>query len=116
MRLRDVSKILYHNTKRRAVDRKVKLEREESDLETDWKEDVEAPKASKYLLILAVITFLFFLAAVGIASFVRIAGIDRTVSTSKITIVTQGEKVVEGVQRFRLPYASRTEIPYLYGM
>ncbi len=89
------------------------MEREESDLETDWKEDVETPKASKYLLILAVITFLFFLAAVGIASFVRIAGIDRTVSTSKITIVTQGEKVVEGGSTVPLTIriANRNPVP-----
>ena len=46
---------------------------------------------SKYLFYLAISTFLFFLIAVGIAYFVRFAGIDRTVSGEKIAIITQGQ-------------------------
>ena len=55
----------------------------------------QKPARSKYPIYLAIITFLFFLAAVGVAYYVRSSEIDLTVSSSKITIATQGQGVVD---------------------
>ena len=96
MRLWDVSKILYYNTKRKPADRKVSLRKEESTVGSEWKKEDVGPRRSRYLVYFSFVTFLFFLAAVGIAYYVSVSGIDRTVSTSKITIVTQGPAVADG--------------------
>ena len=90
MRLRDASKTLNYDTKKKAVDQEAKLTKKETVTGSEWKEKVEEPKKSKYLIYLTIGTFLFFVTAIAVAYFVRYAGIDRTVSTSKITIATQG--------------------------
>ena len=96
MRLWDVSKILHYNTKRKPADRKVSLRKEEQTVAGDWDGEVAPPRRSAYLVYFSCVTFLFFLAAVGIAYYVSVSGIDRTVSTSKINIVTQGPAVTDG--------------------
>ena len=95
MRLRNVSKTLYHNPKKRPANRETPLTKRESTVKGNWGQDVSKPPRSKYPIYLAVITFLFFIIAIGVAYYVRLSGIDFTVSSSKITIVTQGQGVAD---------------------
>lgn len=96
MRLRDVSKILNYDTRKKAVDKKAKLTKEETNTDAEWKKEVQDPKKSKYLVYLTVGTFLFFVTAIATAYFVRYAGIDREILPHKVTIVTQGATIVDG--------------------
>ncbi|MCY4577003.1 MAG: hypothetical protein OXB96_01035 [Candidatus Kaiserbacteria bacterium] len=96
MRLRDVSRLLYYDTKKKAVDKKATLTQEEADTDSQWSGSVGHPARSRYLVYLTIGTFLFFVTAVVTAYFIRYAGIDRTVSPEKITIVTQGATAVDG--------------------
>ena len=96
MRLRDVSRMLYYDTKKKAVDRKAKLTREDVDAGSRWDSAVARPAQSRYLIYLTIGTFLFFVTAIATAYFIRYAGIDRTVSPEKITIATQGATAADG--------------------
>ena len=96
MRLRDVSRVLHYDTKRKTVDKRVKLTKEDVDTDSQWTEEVERPARSRYLVYLTFGTFLFFITALATAYFIRYAGIDRTVSPEKITIVTQGATTADG--------------------
>ena len=96
MRLRDVSRILHHDLRKKAADQSVSLHKTEASVESDWDSGAVKPPKSRYLWYLVLATFLFFLTTVAVAFFVRIAGIDKTVSTDKITILTQGPVVADG--------------------
>ena len=113
MRLRDVSKVLNYDTKKKAVDRKAKLTKEEAATDSEWEEKIKEPKKSKYLTYLAIGTFLFFITAIATAYFVRYAGIDNRVSTSKIRIVTQGATVADSGSTVPLTIriANRNPVP-----
>ncbi|MDE0243632.1 MAG: hypothetical protein OYG31_02895 [Candidatus Kaiserbacteria bacterium] len=95
MRLRDASRTLYYDVKKKVADHQAPLKKEETTLPDDWEGGVAAEPRSNYLIYLAIATFFFFFITVGVAYFVRFAGIDRTVSTSKITILTQGPSVAD---------------------
>ena len=95
MRLRDVSKVLNYDTKKKVIDRKAKLTEEETTVEPDWEKKIKEPEKSKYLIYLTVGTFLFFVTSIAVAYFVRYAGIDNRVSASKIGIITQGAAVTD---------------------
>ena len=95
MRLRDASKTLYYDVKKKVLDHRAPLKKEESTLPDDWEESSGMPARSNYLIYLAIATFFFFFITVGVAYFVQFAGIDRTVSTSKITILTQGPTIID---------------------
>lgn len=95
MRLRDASKILNYDKEKRAVDQEPKLTKEEIDADSEWKNKVEEPKKSKYLVYLTIGTLIFFMAAIATAYFVQYAGIDRTISTDKVTIAVQGASTVD---------------------
>ena len=90
MRLHDASKILNYDKEKQAVDQKPKLTKEEVDANPEWRSKIEEPKKSKYMMYLAIGTFLFFVTAVATAYFVQRAGIDRTISTNKVAVVIQG--------------------------
>lgn len=95
MRLQEASKILNYDKGKRAIDQKSKLTKVEVDPGDDgWNGDIEEPKRSKYLIYLTLGTFIFFVTAIATAYFVRYAGIDRTISTGKISIIVQGATVV----------------------
>ena len=96
MRLRDVSRMLYYDTKKKAVDKKANLTQEEVDTDSQWTGKVAQPVRSRYLVYLTIGTFLFFVTAIATAYFIRYAGIDRTVSPEKITIATQGATTADG--------------------
>ncbi len=96
MRLKDVSKILHHDIGKKPADRKAVLRQDTTTAKDDWEQDPAPPIRSRYLMYLTLITFVFFLATAGIAYFVQISGSDRSVSTSKISISTQGASVVDG--------------------
>lgn len=96
MRLRDVSRMLHYDTKKRVVDKRASLTRQEAGTDSQWQGAVERPARSRYLVYLTIGTFLFFVTAVATAYFIRYAGIDRTVSPEKITIATQGASAVDG--------------------
>lgn len=95
MRLRDASKTLYYDVKKRVIDHRAPLKKEETTLQDDWQGEVATEPRSNYLIYLAITTVFFFFVTIGVAYFVRFAGIDRTVSTSKITILTQGPSIVD---------------------
>lgn len=95
MRLRDVQKTLNYDVKRRVVDQKASLPREKTDIPSDWQASNKTSSSSNYLIYLAIGTIFFFVIAVGIAYFVRFVGIDREVSASKITILSQGPTTVD---------------------
>ena len=113
MRLRDVSRLLYFDPKRKVVDKKAELTRHEADADSQWSGEVERPAQSRYLVYLAVGTFLFFITAIVTAYFIRYAGIDRTVSPEKITIATQGAAVADGGAAVPLTIriANRNSVP-----
>ena len=90
MRLREISKILHYDVEKKAIDRKAKLSKEKASTKPEWSKEVEGPEKSRYLVYLTIGTFLFFLTAIATTYFVRYAGIDRTISESKITLITQG--------------------------
>lgn len=96
MRLRDVSKILHYDRTKRAVNQATRLKKTQTTVEVDWNQTVVKPSKSRYLWYLVAGTFLFFLVTVAVAFFVQVAGIDKTVSTDKITIITQGPTVIDG--------------------
>ena len=95
MRLKDVAKTLNYDAKKKVLDHVATLKRTESTVPDDWDGAGEAPSRSNYLIYLAIGTFFFFFITVSVAYFVRFAGIDRGVSTSKITILTQGPTTVD---------------------
>ena len=95
MRLRDASKILNYDREKRAVDQKPELTKEEVDANPEWKNKPEEPKKSKYLIYLTIGTFLFFVTAIATAYFVQYAGIDRTISTDKVTVAVQGASTAD---------------------
>ncbi len=96
MRLRDVSRMLYYDKRKRVIDKKANLTRQKADMDSQWSGEVERPVRSRYLVYLTIGTFLFFVTAVATAYFIRYAGIDRTVSPEKIMIVTQGATAADG--------------------
>ena len=63
--MRDVSRMLYFDTKKKAVDKKANLTREEADVDSRWGDAVERPAQSRYLIYLTVGTFLFFVTAIA---------------------------------------------------
>lgn len=96
MRLRDVSRLLYYDKRKRVVDKKADLTQQKAGTDSQWKGEVERPVRSRYLVYLTIGTFLFFVTAVATAYFIRYAGIDRTVSPEKIVIATQGATAADG--------------------
>ena len=96
MRLKDVLKILHYDTSKKPADRRAVLRQDKPTVGDDWHDEVDQPKQSKYLVYLVVFTFLFFLVTVGIALIIHNSDIDRTVSTSKIKIITQGASIADG--------------------
>ena len=113
MRLRDASKVLHYDTKKKAKDKKARLTKTEASTGFDWKKGVQEPVKSKYLVYLTIGTFLFFVTAVATAYFVQYAGIDRTISTSKIAITTQGATSVNNGSAVPLTIriANRNPVP-----
>ena len=113
MRLKDALKTLYYDTGRKAVDRKTRLKKRETEIGGEWRGGVNDSPRSRYLVYLTLLTFLFFLMTVAAAYLVQYAGIDRTVSTDKIGIVVQGPAVVDGgsVASLTLRVANRNPVP-----
>lgn len=95
MRLKDVSRTLNYDKNKKVIDRKINLRKRETDLKRDWGKKNYKPNKSRLLVVLFILSFLFFMVSILIAFYIRIAGIDNSVSSEKVSIVTQGAQLVD---------------------
>ena len=98
MKLKEVQNILNYQKSKKSLVRKPKLSKRTSSIRKDF-EDLEVKrKPSKYLAYLTIITFLFFIIAIGIAIFVSLSGIDNEYSPEKILLVTDAPTTVDSAE------------------
>ncbi len=97
MRLKEVSKRMNYDSDSKIVDKKVKLSKLIPKTPKDWDRKERREKLS-FLTWLFLASFVFLLVSIGIAIFVQVFGVDRSVSSEKISILIQGQEIVEQEQ------------------
>lgn len=112
MRLKKVSDTLNYDRTKKPVDKRVRFERKESKIEENWKFTDSVKSSSKYLWYLLMVTFLFFIGTLMVAFYAQYVGIDRVVTTEKISIIIQGPlKIDSGSSAsFSLRVANRNPV------
>lgn len=88
MWLEKAQKTLQYERSKRGAIRKPKLKRKDSTVREDFEGAVIETKASKYLVALTIVTFIFVIVSVAIAVFVNLSGNDNQYSPEKILITT----------------------------
>ena len=113
MRLRDVAKTLYHDTRKTSYDREPTFRPVEArDLKDDWDTPVSDKRSFPLLRYITIGAFLFFLLSILFAVLLQLVGVDRSVSSDKVSLVTQGVTSTSSgvVQTFSVRVANRNPV------
>ncbi len=90
MRLRDVDRNLNYDKSKKVAQQKRRLSPRKTAISTSWHRTQEKTPGSKLLGLILLLAVTFFSIAVVVAIFIQIAGLDKSISPSKINIIVQG--------------------------